>query len=176
MRALTSDEKLMMVMAYTQNMLVRGEMIVSEGVRVSIWLRTQGVANFIHLFHPQAILFGSGAPKSITYSEMYVPTSQVIAFHIAPPAAEPMDYDANEANRAMASVTALAGSFMLKAKIRYSSQTDLGTSLDVMRTTWVSLYDAEITHPAMPQFNVQVPMLLVNSNAVSFGVGEVKDL
>jgi hypothetical protein len=170
MRALNADEKLIMVMVYTQNMLVRGEMIVSEGVRVSIWLRTQGVSNFIHLIHPQAIQFGSGAPKSITYSEMYVPTGQVIAFHIAPPAADPLDYDPNEASRAMAPVTALVGTFMLKAKIRYSSQTDLGTSLDVMRTTWVSLYEAEITNPSMPQFNMQVPMLLVNSNAVSFGV------
>jgi hypothetical protein len=94
----------------------------------------------------------------------------VIAFHIAPPAADPLDYDPNEASRAMAPVTALVGTFMLKAKIRYSSQTDLGTSLDVMRTTWVSLYEAEITNPSMPQFNMQVPMLLVNSNAVSFGV------
>jgi hypothetical protein len=170
MRVLTPDEKLMMVMVYTQNMLVRGEMIVNEGVRVSIWLRTQGVSNFIHLVHPQVILFGSSAPKSITYSEMYVPTNQVIAFHIAPPATEPLDYDINEANRAMASITAMVGTFMLKAKIRFSSQTDLGTSLDVMRTSWISLYEAEITNPYLTQFNIQVPMLLISSNAVSFGV------
>ncbi len=170
MRALADDEKLKMVMAYTPNMLARGEMIANEGVRLSIWLRTQGVSNFVHLIKPQAILFGNGAPRTLTYSELYVPTKDVIAFHLAPPLADPMDYDANEANRAMEPITALVGTFMIKAKIRISTQTDLGTSLDVMHMKWLSLYDAEICNPNLPQFNLRVPMLLVNSETVTFGV------
>ena len=170
MRALEPDEKLVMVMAYTQNMLVRGELIAREGVRVSIWLRNQDLSDYLHLVNPQVLMFGGDAPKSITYSEMYVPTQEVVAFHLAPPAADPLDYDVSEANRMMLSVTALAGTFSIQARIRVSSQTELGQSLDVLRTPWLSLYEAEITNPYIPQFNLQVPMLLVSSNAVSFGM------
>lgn len=170
MRALAPHEKLVMVMVYTQNMLVRGELIAPEGVRVSMWLRNQDLSNYIHLVNPGIILFGSSAPKSITYSEAYVPTSQILGFHLAPPAADPPDYDQEEANRTMASVTALAGTFLIKAKNRISSQTDLGASLDVIRTPWLSLYEPEITNPYLPQFDLQVPMLLVSSNMVSFWV------
>jgi hypothetical protein len=170
MRALTPDEKLVMVMVYTQDLLVRGDLIAPEGVRVSIWLRNQGISNYLHIFDPQVLMLGGGAPKSSSYSEIYIPTSQIIAFHIAPPGSDPPDYDVNEANRTLAPVTAFVGSFLIKAKLRISSQTDLGQSLDVVRTPWLSLYEAEITNPQMTQFNIQVPMLLVNSNTVSFGV------
>jgi hypothetical protein len=170
MRALAPNEKLVMVMVYTQNMLVRGELIAPESVRVSIWLRNQGISNYIHLVNSQVLMLGGGAPKSIEYSEMYIPTNQVTAFHIAPPVADPLDFEADETNRTMTSVTALAGSFLIKAKIRISSQTDLGQSLDIVRTPWLSLYEAEITNPTMPQYDIQVPMLLVNSNMASFGV------
>lgn len=170
MQPIASDEKLVMVMVYTQSMLVRGQLIAPEGVHVSFWLRNQDISNYIHLANPQMIMFGSSGPKSITYSDMYVPTGQIIAFHLAPPAADPPDYDPNESNRSTANVTALAGTFLIKGKIWISSQTDLGASLDVIRTPWLSLYEAQITNPYMTQFNLQVPMLLVSSTAVSFGV------
>lgn len=170
MRALAPDEKLVMVMVYTQELLVRGELIAPEGVRVSIWLRNQGISNYVHLVNPQVLMLGTGTPKSISYSEMYILTNQVTAFHIAPPGADPLDYDVEEAHRTMVAVTAFVGSFLIQAKLRVSSQTDLGQSLDVVRTPWLSLYEAEITNPTMAQFNIQVPMLLVNSNTVSFGV------
>jgi hypothetical protein len=32
----------------------------------------------------------------------------------------------------------------------------------------MSIYDAEIGNPYLPQFNVHVPMLLVNPNQVNF--------
>ena len=170
MRPVASDEKSVMVMVYTQNTLVRGQLIAPEGVHVSLWLRNQDISNYVHLVNPEMLMFGSSAPKSITYSEMYVPTRQIIAFHLAPPEADPPDYDPNEPNRSMATITALAGTFLIKAKIWVSSQTDLGASLDVIRTPWLSLYEAHITNPYMTQFNLLVQMLLVSSNAVSFGV------
>jgi hypothetical protein len=170
MRALEPDEKLIRVMVYTRNMLVYGDLIAREGIRVSTWLKNQDISNYLHLVSPQVLMLGGSAPKSITYSEMYVATHEVIAFHIAPPTADPLDYDANEANRTMMSVTALAGQFLIQAKIRISAQTDVGQSLDVLRTSWFSLYEAEITNPYFAQFKVQVPMLLVNANAVSIGM------
>jgi len=170
MRELAADEKIVTVMVYTNTMLARGEMIARENARVSIWLRTQGVPNYIHLFKPQVISFAGGVPKTFAFSEIFIPTVQVTAFHLAPPAQEALDYDASEQNRVMQALDAMVGSFVLKGKLRISAQTDVDTSLDVMRTTWLSIYDAQIANPYLPQFNVQVPMLLVNSNRVPLGI------
>jgi len=170
MRQLTVEEKLATVMVYTNDMLVRGEVIARENARVSIWLRTQGVPNYIHLFKPQVISFAGGAPKTFSFSEIFVPTVQVAAFHLAPPEHDPLDYDASELNRTMQVLDLLVGTFILKGKIRISTQTDIGTSLDVMRASWMSVYESEIGNPYLPQFRVSVPMLLVNPSLVSFGV------
>jgi hypothetical protein len=95
---------------------------------------------------------------------------QVSAFHLAPPAHDPLDYDSSEQNRIMQPMEAMIGPFVLKGNIRISKQTDIATSLDVMHALWLSIYDAEIVNPYLPQFRVQVPMLLVNSNSVNLGV------
>jgi hypothetical protein len=170
MRQLTEEEKLATVMVYTNDILARGELIAKENMRVSIWLRTQGVPNYIHLHKPQVISFTGGTPKTFAFSEVFIPTVQVAAFHLAPPAQEVLDYDASEQNRMMQLMDVMVGPFVLKGKIRISMQTDVSTSLDVMRTLWLSIYDAEIANPHLPQFNMQVPMLLVNSNYVTLGI------
>lgn len=170
MRALAPDEKNAMVMVYTQNMLVRGEVITNENARVSIWLRTQGVSNFIHLFNSQVISFGGPAPKSLAFSELFIPTAQVIGFHLVPPAQEPLDFDAEETNRLLRPMELIMGTFLLRGSIRVSTQAELATSLEVMHAAWTSVYDADISNPTLPQFNMHVPMLLVNPNQVSFGM------
>jgi hypothetical protein len=169
MRALESDEKCVVVMAYTRTMLVRGGLIVQKSIRVSTWLRNQAISSFLHLVDSHALIL-SGAPKSITYSELYVPTNEIMVFHVAPPADEPPDFDTRELNQTPSPVTVVAGAFSIKGKIRISSQTGLGQSLETLRTPWISLYEVEITNPNISQFDIQVPMVLVSSNIVSFGV------
>ena len=170
MKPLASDEKTAMVMVYTQNMLARGEVIAKENARVSIWLRTQGVPNYVHLFKPQVISFGGTPPKPLSFSEIFIPTIQVIGFHLVPPAQDPMDYDTSDVNRVMQPLELVVGTFLLKGRIRVSSQAELSTSLDVMRAAWVSIYDVDISNPYLSQFNLHVPMLLVNPNQVSFAL------
>ncbi len=170
MKDLAYDEKIVMVMVYTNNMLARGEVVAKENARVSIWLRTQGVPNYIHLYKPQVISFVGTTPRNFSFSEIFIPTAQVVAFHLAPPAQDPLDYDAGEANRVMQKLDVMIGSFLLKGNIRISMQTDVATSLDVMRASWMSVYDAEIGNPSLPQFNIHIPMLLVNPNQVNFGI------
>jgi hypothetical protein len=170
MKPLGPEEKISTVMVYTRNLLARGQVVTHEQVRVSIWLRTQGAPNFIHLFNPNVILFGGTPPKSLNFSEFFVPTTDAIAFHLAPPERDPLDYDESESNRMMQSVNMLVGSFMLHSKLRISTQTDLATSLDVSQSTWLSVYDAHIGNPYLPQFNMHVPMLLVRPNHAGFGL------
>lgn len=137
---------------------------------MSIWLRTQGVPNYVHLFKPQVISFGGTPPKPLSFSEIFIPTTQVIGFHLVPPAQDPMDYDTSEVNRVMQPLELVVGTFLLKGRIRVSRSAELSTSLDVMRAAWVSIYDVDISNPYLSQFNLHVPMLLVNPNQVSFAL------
>lgn len=171
MKPLASDEKLATVMAYTHHMFVRGEIVIHENLRASIWLRTQSVLNTIHLLKPNVLMFTGAQPKSLSYNEMFLPTKEVIAFHLAPPAEDGIDYDTSELNRVMQFVDLMLGSFMMKGKIRISTQSDLRTNLDVSFGTWMSVYDADVSNMYLPQFNMHVPMLLVNPSYVSFGIG-----
>jgi hypothetical protein len=169
MSNLAPDEKATLVMVYTHDMLVRGEVVTKESARVGIWPRTQGVPNFIRLLKPNVMLFGGSPPKSYSLSEMFLPTASAIGFHLAPPATEPLDYDHQEKNRTMEPVTILLGTFNIKASIRISSATSLGTSLEVVYAGWLSIYDAEITNPYLPQMPpLLAPMMLITPSKVAF--------
>ena len=169
---LRPDEKTAPVILYSQHSVVRGEAVIKQNVpRVNIWLRTDGAPRYIHIIKPQVLGFGGSPAKSLSYSEIYFPTSEVIAFHTLPPVEEPLDYDADEVNRKMEMVELLVGTFVMKGKIRISTQTELAVSLEVARVSWMSVYDVWITNPYLPQMPaLQVPMILINPNHVAFGV------
>ena len=170
MKSLEPDEKIALVMLYTNTSLVRGEIVVKISQRVNIWLRSQGTPNFIHVLRPQVISFGGASPRTSTFSEMFLPGAQVAGFHTVPPSDEPLDYEMSETHRMMQPLDILIGTFLLKGKVRLSTQMDIATSLDVTRAAWMSVYDADITNPNLPQFNMFVPMLLVNPTLVTFGL------
>ncbi len=173
MYVLRPDEKTTPVMLYTQDTLVRGEVVSKQNVlRVNIWLRTDGAPKYMHVLKPQVIVFGGTPVKPLSFAEIFFPTSQLIAFHTLPPTDEPLDYDPNEANRMMQDVQALVGTFVVKGKIRISTQTELATSLEVARVSWMSVYEAEIVNPYLPQMPpLHTPMMLVNPDRVAFAVG-----
>jgi hypothetical protein len=159
---------------YTRDSLVRGEVVTKESiVRVNIWLRTDGVPKYMHLLKAQILVFGGSPVKALSYSQIYFPTTDLIAFHTLPPADEPLDYDPGEPNRMMEPVEMLVGTFLMKGQIRISAQTEVGVSLEVARVAWMSLYDAVITNPYLPQMPpMHVPMVLVNPSHVAFGIQE----
>ena len=172
MYILRPDERTMPVMVYTQDTLVRGEVVVPESVhRVNIWLRTDGVPKYMHILKPQVIVFGGSAVKPLSYSELYFPTSQVIAFHTLPPTDEPVDFDLTETDRMMQTVEVLVGTFVIQGSIRISTHSELRNSLELARVDWMSMYDVEITNPHLPQMPaLQIPMMLISTNHVAFGV------
>jgi hypothetical protein len=174
MYILRPDERTTPVMLYTKESVVRGEVVTKESVlRINIWLRTDGAPKYMHLLKPQVIVFGGTPVKALTYSEIYFPTAELIAFHTLPPADEPLDYDPDEINRMMESVDVIVGTFVMKGKIRISTQTEVGVSLEVARVSWMSIYDATIANPYLPQMPpIQAPMVLVNPNHVAYGVND----
>jgi hypothetical protein len=174
MYILRPDERTTPVMLYTKESLVRGEVVTKDSVhRVNIWLRTDGAPRYMHLLKPQVLVFGGSPVKALSYSEIYFPTTELIGFHTLPPTDEPLDYDPTEANRMMEPMDLLLGAFIMKGKIRISTQTEVGVSLELARDAWMSLYDAVITNPYLPQMPpLRVPMVLVNPAHVAFGVHE----
>jgi hypothetical protein len=172
MYILRPDEKTTPVMLYTEESVVRGEVVTKDVVhRVNIWLRSDGVPKYMHLLRAQLVVFGGGSGKTLSYPEIFFPSAELIAFHTLPPTEEPLDYDPAEANRMMVDVDVMVGTFVMKGSIRISTQTEIGVSLDVTRVSWLSLYDAVITNlhlPQMPPLNV--PMVLVNPDHVAFGI------
>ena len=171
MYTLAPDEKITPIMVYTDNLLVRGELITKESARVSIWLRMPGQVHYVPIQKAQVLNFGGPATKSYSYDEMYLPISQIIGFHLVSPAEEPLDYDLSEPNRAMHDVQLSLGSFSVKGKVRISTHADFATSIEVAHSGWLSVYDAEVTSLFVPQFPAfHAPMMMVNPMVVSFGV------
>jgi hypothetical protein len=159
---LERDEKLTPVFVYTSNMLARGEAITKETMRVSTWLRTAAMPEYVHLMNAQVLIFGSGAPASASFNEMLIPTAQISAFHMQPPAKDPVDYDESEQNRKMEPVTALLGAFRMFGHMRMATHVDLGKNMEVNRSTFVSFYDVEISNPALTNMGViRVPFALI---------------
>ena len=172
MYILRPDEKTTPIMFYTQQSVIRGDLVTKQSVlRVNIWLRTDGAPRYMHVLKPNILVFGGGPPKALSYSEVYYPTQEGVAFHTLPPTDEAMDYDPNEANRTMEPVELLVGTFVMKGKIRISTQTEISASLEMARVSWMSVYDVLITNPHLPQMAaLQVPMVLVNPNRVGYGL------
>ena len=172
MYILRPDEKTTPVMLYTEESVVRGEVVTKEVVhRINIWLRTDGVPKYMHLLNAQVVLFGGGSGRTLSYPQIYFPSAELIAFHTLPPTDEPLDYDPAEANRMMVDVDMIVGTFVMKGRIRISTQTEVGVSLEMARVSWTSLYDATITNPYLPQMPpLSVPLVLVNPAHVAFGL------
>jgi hypothetical protein len=172
MYILRPDEKTTPVMLYTEESVVRGEVVTKDVVhRINIWLRTDGVPKYMHLLNAQVVLFGGGSGRTLSYPEIYFPSAELIAFHTLPPTEEPLDYDPAEANRMMVDVDMIVATFVMKGRIRISTQTEVGVSLEMARVAWTSLYDATITNPYLPQMPpLSVPLVLVNPAHVAFGL------
>ncbi len=164
------DEKLTPVMVYTRESVFRGEVITKENVRVSTWLRTQGAPRYVHLLRVNTVQF-SGAVKSTNSPEVFIPLTMVIALHLVPPGNDGVDYDPQEANRAMLPILAGVGTFQFKGVIRVSAQSGIGPSLELSKIPWLSLYDLEITNSVLPQMPaMRVPLAIVNPEQVIFAI------
>lgn len=169
MTTLAADEKSTLVMVYTHNMMVRGEVVTKDNARVNTWLRTDAAPRFLRLLKASVLVFGGSPVKAFNHQEYYMPLAQAIAMHLAPPLAEPMDYEEGEANRMMTQVTAHVGSFVFKGELRISAQSNVAASLDLAKMQWLSMYNLEIHNPFLPQMPpIHTNLALVSPSNVHF--------
>ena len=167
---LAADEKATPVMIYTPQTMTWGKVISKEAIRVNIWLRTDVVPLYMRLMDAQSLLIGvKKSPKPVKHATLFVQTNQIIAFHLLPPAEEPLDYDPGEPNRIMQPTTALLGFFQFDGSIRMSTQTALDNFLNASKEEFLPLYNAKMTCPAIPSMKgVGTPLVLIRQKAAMF--------
>ncbi len=163
------DEKVTTVMIYTDKLLIWGDVVTKKSIRVSTWLRTPAIPQFIWVHDATTMEFSGGAPKTHAFRDLHLPSSQVIAFHIKPPASDPLDYDPNEPMRKMEQTTGLIGWFRFDGHLRMSTHTDLERFLDVSKEAFIPMYDIAISQPGIPSMGViRVQMALIRSLSAIF--------
>lgn len=176
--ALAHDEKVTPVAVYTLTGLAVGKLITKEQVRVSTWLRTDMAPAYLSL-HEARFLSMSGGEKgqSLAFPELNLPTSQTLAFHLLPPASDPLDYDPNEPHRKMEPVSILLGFFRFDGLMRMSTHSTLGQYLEVTKETFTPFYEVEITNLAIPSLKaVRVSYALVRQDASLFATRAAPEL
>lgn len=163
------DDKVAPVMIYTATSLYWGDAIVKSVIRVSTWLRTNAVPDRICLYNAKGIITTIHNAHPTSYTELHIAVSQIYAFHLMPPAKDPVDFDPTEPNRKMEPINALFGTFSVKGNLRLSAVTNLQKYLEVARETFTSIYDVEITNLALPSMGViSIPFMLVRQEPSVF--------
>jgi hypothetical protein len=160
------DEKMVQVMLYTQQYLCWGTVVVKEIVRVSTWLRTGAAPDNVRVLNAKLLLItGSTSQKPTFCSEIHINISQIMIFHIRPPASDPIDFDPSELNRRMVPVSIFLGNFEINGSIRLAISTDLAKFIDVNRETFTAIYDAVVFCPVHSTMAItKVPFLIVRQS------------
>ncbi len=172
MYTLKENEKTTPAMFYTSDALFHGEVVTTKIIRVNIWLRSDNAPKYAQLLNTQMIsLTGNG--YSAKFDELFIPIDQVVAYHAAPDIEIELDYNENEPNRRMAPLKVIGPSFLtFVGETRVSTQTEFSATLEVSRSSWISLYDTAISTPNMPKMHIQAPMLLLRPEKFSFNLTE----
>lgn len=167
---LASDEKTAQVMAYTYNNLYWGEVVVKERIRVSTWLRTNSAPERLTIYNAKVMnVISATQARPLAYKELNLAVPQILAFHMMPPARDPLDYDSTEPNRKMEPVSVIVSSFRVDANLRLSSQSSLSKYLEVNRENFTGLYDAKISNMVISSMGIiSVPFLLVRQETAVF--------
>jgi len=168
---LADDEKNVPLMLYTPNAMIWGEVIVKQAIRASTWLRTNAAPDKIVLNNAKVIITSTTKPlQPASFRELIVPISAIGAYHLIPPASDPLDYDPTEPNRIMVPVVILFGSTKITGKMRMTQQSNLQKYLDVTHERFSSVYDAVITNTLLPSLGtLKIPYLQARQEMCIFG-------
>ena len=169
-RALEADEKTAQIMIYTQSGLCWGDVIVKEQIRVSTWLRTNAAPDSVCVYNAKVMVVSAGAgPRPTIFPSLHIAVPQVMAYHLVPPAKDPIDYDTSEPNRKLEPVSLLFSAFQINGSLRMATRSDLAKFIEVTRETFTSIYDAEIICSLMPSLGImRVPYVLVRQANAMF--------
>ena len=169
-----SDEKVAQVMVYTDNALYWGDVVTKSIIRVSTWLRTNTAPDRVTLYNAKAMYTTLTSPsRPMQFSELHIATTQVLAFHLVPPAKDPLDFDLTEPNRRMVPISMLVGNFRIEGSMRLAGSTTLFKFLEVTKEAFSAIYDVQISNPMMPAFGVvNVPFMILRQEKTIFALAQ----
>jgi len=169
-----ADEKVVPVMIYTNTSVIWGDLIVKHIVRVSTWLRTNTAPDDLCVFNSKVMVVSAGSPKAMSFPEIHVLVPHILAYHILPPAIDPLDYDPTEPNRKMEPMSAVVASFRMDARMRMATSANLRRYLEFTRETFTPLYEVEITNMVQPTLGaLKVPFVMVRQASTMFATRNV---
>jgi hypothetical protein len=161
------DECLSAVMVYTPAGIVWGEVLIKSAIRASLWLRSHAAPEHIKFSNARFIsLTQKNQIKPTVHSELHIHTPQILAYHLVPPNADPIDYDPNDQNQSMIPVFIILNTFFLEGYLWLSIHSNLGKSLELSHDTFLPVYNAKISSPDLPSFGtIAVPHVLIRKEA-----------
>jgi len=164
------DEKVSRVMVYTSSLLCWGDVITKEMIRVSTWLRTNAAPDHLTLLQAKVLqVQQSSQQKPAIYKDLHIPLSQILSFHLIPPAQDPLDYDPKDCIRRLEPVTVLIGPYQMDGNLMIAEKSDINKFLEITKETYSSLYEVEITYPMSTSTGkLKVPFLIYKFSEALF--------
>ncbi len=162
------DDQATPIVIYTKSSMSFGSIINNQAISPTRILLGDTLPDYLALYEAQHInTFGGTLGRPAKYPELFIPTRNVLGFHLAPGQKAELNYDPNEPNRVMQPAYIWLGIFLIEAEMRISTQTDLRTFLDIAKGTYMPVYNAKIASPTNPGLKpIQVDMLLINRLSV----------
>jgi hypothetical protein len=167
---LEPDDKVTPVMAYLSNAIAWGDVIVKEAIRVSTWLRTNNAPDALCLRNARYLnSTGNQMHKPLFFNELHIATSQIIGFHIIPPANDPVDYDPTEGFRKMEPMTAIIGTSRFDGFMRMATMSCLNKYIEITHESFTSVYDATVSNISILDLKpFKVPLIIVRQENTIF--------
>ncbi len=157
------------VTAYTLTSTTRGELVTREAIRVSTWLRTPGLPDYASMYNVKLTrAAGSGEAQVLEFDEYHAPVGHIIALHLTPPKADPVEHDPMEQNRKMVPISAVAGHLRFDGNMRMPAHLTLTKQMALLRDPFITLYDVTILSALEPDIETNVTMVVMRPNAFGF--------
>ncbi len=164
------DEKVSRVMVYTSSLLCWGDVITKEMIRVSTWLRTNAAPDHLTLHQAKVLqVQHQSQEKPAVYKDLHIPLSQILSYHLIPPAQDPLDYDPKDCIRRLEPVTILIGPYRMDGNLMIAEKSDINKFLEITKETYSSLYEVEISYPMSTSTGkLKVPFLIYKFSEAMF--------
>ncbi|MFC1997182.1 hypothetical protein ACFLXI_06195 [Chloroflexota bacterium] len=167
---LGDDDKLTPVMIYTSHSMVWGQAFSKQAIRVSTWLYTEMAPTYMKIYNAQQLMVGgSNSPVPVKRPVLHLQTRGINAFHLMSPFSEGADYDPDEPNRKLVTVSAYVGYFRFDGFARMAEMTTMDNYLGAAKGEYISIYDIKMTCPLIPSIKgIKAPMVLLRQSCITF--------
>lgn len=139
------------MMFYTPTGLIWGDIVHHESILATRILTGITIPEYITVYDAH-IMFAqvNHIAKPVKRKEVYLPAKQINMYHLTPPQEDQIDYDPTEPNRVMSPVNIFVPPFSVKGNMRISEITTVKSTLEVLKSDFITFYNLEITHTNNP--------------------------